>query len=115
MIIRKEQRATELDEIKKKTQRFITTLDLESSKSDPGPSWLDNKQVVISIESIGIAFPLTIEADIMLVPTPQVITGFPSSSGGAFLFSIQSMEFFAKRYEAGNAKIIDLSFRFVSQ
>lgn len=107
---RKEQRALELEEIKKKTQRVMRTF--EATATSPGTrTSLNNVVIHIDIRNIGIVFPLTLEKSVVPrsgLPLSEVGGGVP-----AFLFSVKSLDFVTQRYETGNAKMLGFAFQFV--
>jgi hypothetical protein len=106
MLLRQEVRFKEVEEIKNKTQRVMMTLDLPSLQKEEPRSWLDNRVISVNVESIGIAFPLTMQDDVGFSETI-------STSTPAFLFSISSIVFATQRDETGNAQMLDFAFQFV--
>src|SRR5690349_7109903 len=108
MLQRKEQRASELEEIKKKTQRVIQTFEGPPKSGIHSP--FDNMIVSIDIRRIGIAFPLTLDKS---VSDPSLRNSNANRDVPAFLFSIKSVEFVTRRSETGHAKMVDFAFQFV--
>ncbi|KAF7321613.1 hypothetical protein MKEN_00682400 [Mycena kentingensis (nom. inval.)] len=109
---RKEQRAIELAAFKEKAQSILKTLEVnvEDEKSSDPNAWLKSYYINVSILNVGVAFPLTHDQTLEI---PQ--TGSRDSAAvRAFLFSIKSIKFGARRGESGEAKMEDLSFQFVS-
>lgn len=115
MLLRKEQRSLELAELRKKGKLLRTSLERETSTVQKAtPSWLDRQVLAISVQSIGVAFPLSAREDFIGASTPSGIRAFAPSSVRAFLFSIQSIKFATHRYERGALDIEDFSFQFVA-
>jgi hypothetical protein len=114
MLLRKEQRSLELEEIKKKTQRVMKTLERPSPSADRR-SWLDRRIIALDVNSIGVAFPLSTQDDLFFSGGTRHPGSTNSSSIPAFLFSIHHVEFRTQRYETGNARITDFAFQFVSR
>ncbi|KAG9100753.1 hypothetical protein FS749_013050 [Ceratobasidium sp. UAMH 11750] len=116
MLSRQEQRAHELEEVRRKTRQVLRTL--ESSEHPYSPketkTFLDNRKIEFTVKDVGIAFPLTLQDDLML---PQmgssIITPLSPSSVPAFLISLSSISFVTQRYETGQAKLAEFSFQFV--
>ncbi len=117
MLLRQEQRAVELEEIRQKGRFLRTKLERASSTQvPPKSSWFDDREVTVEILSIGVAFPLSAEEDVILshslLPTG---THLASSSVTAFLFSIAEIHFLSQRYQKGELQIHDFAFQFVGQ
>ncbi|KAH7913899.1 hypothetical protein BJ138DRAFT_527505 [Hygrophoropsis aurantiaca] len=112
MLVKQEQRAAELAAFKEKTQSVLRTFDvkIKDSRSEPGSSWLNEHTIDVTVENIGVAFPLTLDQDLEL---PRVGSReMPSIR--AFLFAVRRIKFGAQRGEAGQMTTRDLSFQFVS-
>jgi len=107
-LLRQEQRALELEEMKKKTKRVMRTFVVQKSTASlkRSSSLLDNRTVLINVADIGVAFPLALRDEIEV----DAIGCVP-----AFLMSIKTATFSVKRYESGHASMGRLSFQFVKQ
>jgi hypothetical protein len=116
MLSRQEQRASELEEVRRKTRRVMRTLESNEHPYTVAETktFLDNRKIEFTVRDIGIAFPLTLQDDLML---PQMgsstITPLSPSSVSAFLISLSSISFVTQRYETGQAKLEAFSFQFV--
>ncbi|KAG8749294.1 hypothetical protein FRC11_011464, partial [Ceratobasidium sp. 423] len=116
MLSRQEQRATELEEIRRKTRQVMRTLENSDHPHSvrETKTFLDNRKIEFTVKDIGIVFPLTLQDDLML---PQmgssIISPLSPSSVPAFLISLRSVSFATQRYETGQAKIDAFSFQFV--
>ncbi|CAE7120149.1 unnamed protein product [Rhizoctonia solani] len=116
MLSRQEQRATELEEVRRKTRQVMRTLEHNDHphSTRETKTFLDNRKIEFTIKDIGIVFPLTLQDDLML---PQmgssIISPLSPSSVPAFLISLRSVSFVTQRYETGQAKIRAFSFQFV--
>ncbi|CAE6416310.1 unnamed protein product [Rhizoctonia solani] len=116
MLSRQEQRAAELEEIRRKTRRVMRTLEHNDHPSSirETKTFLDNRKIEFTVKDIGIVFPLTLQDDLML---PQmgssIISPLSPSSVPALLISLRSVSFVTQRYETGQAKIDMFSFQFV--
>ncbi|KDR75835.1 hypothetical protein GALMADRAFT_156774 [Galerina marginata CBS 339.88] len=112
LLERQEQRALELAAFKEKTRRILETFDVNVGDVQlEETSWINELTVNISIRSIGVAFPLTHDDELVL---PQV-KGQELPPVPAFLFSIKSIEFATNRGETGQAIMQRLSFQFISR
>ncbi|KAJ6499231.1 hypothetical protein C8R45DRAFT_108777 [Mycena sanguinolenta] len=110
---RKEQRAIELAAFKEKAQSILKTFEVpvEDVQAKEQSFWLQSYVIKLSVDNIGVAFPLTLDQNLEI---PQ--TGSRDSTAvRAFLFSVKSIKFGTQRGESGEAKIQDLSFQFVSR
>ncbi|CAE6460827.1 unnamed protein product [Rhizoctonia solani] len=116
MLSRQEQRATELEEVRRKTRQVMRTLESNEHPHSvrETKTFLDNRKIEFTVRDIGIVFPLTLQDDLML---PQmgssIISPLSPSSVPAFLISLRSVSFVTQRYETGQAKIDAFSFQFV--
>ncbi|KAF8678264.1 fermentation associated protein [Rhizoctonia solani] len=116
MLSRQEQRAAELEEIRRKTRQVMRTLEHNDHPHSirETKTFLDNRKIEFTVKDIGIVFPLTLQDDLML---PQmgssIISPFSPSSVPALLISLSSVSFVTQRYETGQAKIQEFSFQFV--
>ncbi|KAG8862253.1 hypothetical protein FRB96_001832 [Tulasnella sp. 330] len=114
MLLRKDQRALELAEIRKKGKLLRTTLEREASAiQEASPSWLDRQVLTIIVQSIGVSFPLSTREDFIPASASPGSGAFSPSSVKAFLFSISSIQFATHRYERGALDIEDFSFQFI--
>ncbi|KIJ61338.1 hypothetical protein HYDPIDRAFT_177084 [Hydnomerulius pinastri MD-312] len=113
LIARRHQRATELEAFREKTRSILKTFEGQSKESGATqkPSWLSEHTIVVEIERIGVAFPLTLDQSLELPQWPR--RDLPSVR--AFLFSVRRIRFNAQRGEAGRMETKELSFQFVNQ
>lgn len=110
MLERREERASQMAAFKEKTQSILKTFDVNIGEvSLEHRSWITDLIVNVSIRSIGVAFPLTHNEELVLPISKE------SSPVRAFLFSIKSIEFGTRRGETGQAVMQRLSFQFVSR
>ncbi|KAL6305048.1 hypothetical protein BKA93DRAFT_731948 [Sparassis latifolia] len=110
VLVRKEERATELADFKEKTRSIMRSLDVKiGDKQHPEYSWLDHYTIIISIRSIGVAFPLAFNGDLQMPRSGKQDDG----SVRAFLLSIKSLQFGTQRGESGQATMRGFSFQFV--
>ncbi|KAF8210348.1 hypothetical protein K438DRAFT_1959629 [Mycena galopus ATCC 62051] len=110
---RKGQRAVELAAFKEKAQSILKTFEVpvEDVQAKEQSFWLQSYVIKLSVDNIGVAFPLTHDHNLEI---PQ--TGSRDSTAvRAFLFSIKSIKFGTQRGESGEAKMQGLSFQFVSR
>ena len=113
MLERQEQRALELTAFKEKTQSILRTFDVHVGDVELNQSsWISDCIIMISIQGVGVAFPLSHE-DLELSRTKS--KSQDSSAVGAFLLSIKSIEFGTHRGETGKAVMQRLSFQFISR
>ncbi|KAJ8503140.1 hypothetical protein ONZ45_g11120 [Pleurotus djamor] len=110
MLERREQRALEVAAFKERTRQFLQTFETpaKDASSTPATPWLQTTNVDITIQQIGIAFPLTLDQELEM---PK--SGRGSNSFKAFLVSIKSITFGAQQGETGQAMITNFSFQFV--
>ncbi|TFK75375.1 hypothetical protein BDN72DRAFT_832240 [Pluteus cervinus] len=110
---RKEQRAAELAAFKEKTQNILRTFEVrvKDIQADEDNSWLDDYTVNVSIQNVGVAFPLTLDKELGVLGATRADT----DSVRAFLFSIKSIGFSSQRGESGQAVMKDFAFQFVPQ
>lgn len=112
---RQEQRAAELADIRSRTRSLLRTFESETvvPKASPAqPMWLAQRTVKVEIVRLGIAFPLAHSShDVFTFREPRFTQS--SLSVRAFLFSVGSVSFEARRAVSGTAKIENLSFQFV--
>lgn len=110
MLERQEQRELELAAFKEKTQRILRTFDVDVEQKQS--SWISDCIITISIQGVGVAFPLSHD-DFELPRTKSMSQD--TFAVGAFLLSIKSIEFGTHRGETGKAVMQRLSFQFVSR
>ncbi|KAH7927135.1 hypothetical protein BV22DRAFT_1193843 [Leucogyrophana mollusca] len=112
MLVRRDQRAAELAAFKEKTQSVLRTFEVNvnDARSEPHQSWLNEHTIDVTIENIGVAFPLTLDQDLEL---PRAGSR-DAPSVRAFLFAVRHIKFGAQRGEAGQMVTRDFSFQFVS-
>ncbi|KAG8952761.1 hypothetical protein FRC04_003684 [Tulasnella sp. 424] len=116
MLLRKEQRATELAEIRKKGRLLKTKLEREPSMVEVAnpSSWLDEQIVDIEILSTGIAIPLSGDENVRPIhPRSHSISPLIQTTVKAFLFSISSITFSSQRYQRGDLSIREFALQFV--
>ncbi|OBZ68137.1 hypothetical protein A0H81_11867 [Grifola frondosa] len=112
VLIRKEQRATELAEFKEKTKSLMRSLDVKIGETQVAEaSWLDMYTFSLAIRNIGVAFPLTLNQNLQMPRS----TSQDTAAVRAFLFSIKSLEFGTEQGESGQAAMKGFSFQFVSR
>lgn len=107
MLLRKEQRALELEEMKKKTQRLLQSFE-SHSRPQQSTSPFVNRIMSFSIRSIGIMFPLSLGRDGTEMPLSTSTDG-----SSAFLFSVTAVDFVTKREETGSARMQHCAFQFI--
>lgn len=114
MLERQEQRSSELAAFKEKTQSILKTFDVNIGDIElEQSSWISDYVITISIQGVGVAFPLTHDEDLELPRAKG--KSLDSCAVGAFLLSIKSIEFGTHRGETGKAVMQRLSFQFVSR
>jgi hypothetical protein len=111
MLQRKRDRALELEEMRSKTRHVIKTFEGPAVHAPPRSAFR-NRIISLVVERIGIAFPLSIQAN------DESTSKAPSLQHDrepipAFLFSIASLSFATQREESGNARISKFAFQFV--
>ncbi|KAI0743929.1 hypothetical protein C8Q80DRAFT_1355680 [Daedaleopsis nitida] len=112
VLIRKEQRASELEEFKEKTRSLMKSLDVKIGEQKPSEkSLLDLYTVSLVIKNMGVAFPLTLARDLQMPRTGSQ----DESSVRAFLFSIKTLQFGTQLGESGQASMSGFSFQFISR
>ncbi|KAG9008371.1 hypothetical protein FRB90_008947, partial [Tulasnella sp. 427] len=116
MLLRKEQRATELAEFRKKGRLIRTKLEREPSTVEVvnTSTWLDEQNVDIEILSTGIAIPLSGDENVRPIH-PRSLSSTPSvpTAVKAFLFSIASVTFSSQKYQRGQLNVREFAFQFV--
>jgi hypothetical protein len=86
-------------------------INLKEVQRHESSSLLSEYTIKLSIQNIGVAFPLTLDQDLRLP-----LKGSPDSNAvRAFLFSIKSLDFGSHRGERGQAVMHGFSFQFVSR
>ncbi|KAG8914693.1 hypothetical protein FRC00_011419 [Tulasnella sp. 408] len=116
MLLRKEQRAAELAEIRKKGRLLRTKLEREPSTMEVvnPSSWLDEQIVDIEILSTGIAIPLSGDENVRPIhPRSHNAAPLVPTTVKAFLFSISSITFSSQRYQKGDLSIREFALQFV--
>ena len=114
MLERQEQRSLELAAFKEKTQSILRTFDVNVRDDElKQSSWISDCIITISIQDVGVAFPLSHDEGLEFPRTKSKIQ--ESSAVGAFLLSIKSIEFGTHHGETGRAVMQRLSFQFVSR
>lgn len=112
VLIRKEQRATELEEFKEKTRSLMRTLDIKiGEQSASQKSLLELYTIAVVINNIGVAFPLSLARDLQMPRSGS----HDDSAVRAFLFSIKSLTFGSQLGENGQASVANFAFQFVSR
>ena len=114
VLIRREQRANELEEFKEKTRSLMKSLDIklgEQKKTPSEKSLLELYTFGLTIKNIGVAFPLSLARDLQMPRSGS----HDDSSVRAFLFSIKTLEFGTQHGENGQASMTGFSFQFVTR
>ncbi|KAI0762082.1 hypothetical protein BD413DRAFT_680921 [Trametes elegans] len=112
VLIRKEQRASELAEFKEKTRSLMKSLDVKiGEQAASEKSLLELYSISLTISNIGVAFPLTLSRDLQMPRSGS----HDDSSVRAFLFSIKSLKFGGQLGETGQASMTSFAFQFVSR
>ncbi|KAI0645908.1 hypothetical protein C8Q79DRAFT_910949 [Trametes meyenii] len=112
VLIRQEQRATELAEFKEKTRSLMRTLDVKIGEQTASEkSLLELYTISLGINNIGVAFPLTLAKDLQMPRSGS----HDDSSVRAFLFSIKTLKFSSQLGENGKASMINFAFQFVTR
>lgn len=111
LLDRQEQRSLELAAFKEKTEHILRTFDVNIGdiqlKKTP---WINDLMISISVNNIGVAFPLTYDEAFDLSHHENK----KSVATRAFLFSVKSIKFESHRGETGHAIVQYLSFQFIS-
>ena len=111
MLQRKEQRALELQEIKKKTEHVMRSMEgPNNARTKRSP--FGNRIISISLRHIGIVFPLSLNTTIT-APVPLPSASLKDEKAPAFLVTVQSLDFVTQRDETGNARMVGFAFQFV--
>ncbi|KAL4073990.1 hypothetical protein J3A83DRAFT_4507268, partial [Scleroderma citrinum] len=113
LLVRRRQRATELEAFKQKTRTILKTF--EAPRHDAGieenASWLMKHSITVDVERIGVAFPLSFDQSLE----------FPGSTSHdipavrAFVFSVRRIRFNTQRGEIGYMTTKELSFQFTDR
>ncbi|RPD53525.1 hypothetical protein L227DRAFT_535889, partial [Lentinus tigrinus ALCF2SS1-6] len=113
VLIRREQRASELEEFKEKTRSLMKSLDIKigEQKMLSEKSLLELYTFGLNIKNIGVAFPLTLARDLQMPRSGS----HDDSAVRAFLFSIKTLEFDTQLGENGQASMTGFSFQFVTR
>ncbi|KAL1942384.1 hypothetical protein VTO73DRAFT_5986 [Trametes versicolor] len=112
VLIRKEKRASELEEFKEKTRSLMRTLDVKIGEQTASEkSLLELYTISLAIANIGVAFPLTLARDLQMPRSGS----HDDAAVRAFLFSIKSLKFSSQAGENGKASMINFAFQFVSR
>jgi hypothetical protein len=111
--VRKEQRATEMAEIREKAVSVMRTFEVHGPEARPEPaqSVLGRYSLTFLIKNVGAAFPLVLETEGL----PMTGSSRSASSTRAFLLSVKSIGFGSHMGESGQAIMKDLCVQFVSQ
>jgi hypothetical protein len=110
MFERQEQRSLELAAFKVKAQTILQTFDVNVGDVQlEKVSWLDDLIISISIQNVGVAFPLTHDEELQIIRSKTK----ESLAVRAFLFSIKAIDFTASRGETGQATMRRLCLQFV--
>ncbi|TFK25683.1 hypothetical protein FA15DRAFT_334222 [Coprinopsis marcescibilis] len=110
MLDRQEQRAIELQAFKEKTQTILKTFDVKVGDVplEETTSWLEDYVVNVSVQNIGVAFPLMHDHEFDVGRISR-----ESAPIKAFLFTIRSISFKTNRGETGDAFMQKLCLQFV--
>ena len=111
MLQRKRDRALELAEMRSKTRHVIKTFEGPAARVRPRSAFR-NRIISLEVERIGIAFPLSIQANGVPTSAPPV-RRLDNEPVPAFLISIVSLSFATQREESGNARMSHFAFQFV--
>ncbi|RDX54978.1 hypothetical protein OH76DRAFT_1397305 [Lentinus brumalis] len=113
VLIRREQRANDLEEFKEKTRSLMKSFDIKlgEQKTASEKSLLELYTVGLTIKNIGVAFPLSLARDLQMPRSGSQ----DDSAVRAFLFSIKTLEFDTQLGENGQASMTGFSFQFVSR
>ncbi|KAI0663325.1 hypothetical protein C8Q70DRAFT_1102776 [Cubamyces menziesii] len=112
VLVRKEERASELEEFKEKTRSLMKTLDVKiGEQSAAEKSLLELYTVSLVINNIGVAFPLSLARDLQMPRSGS----HDDSAVRAFLFSIKRLSFGSHLGENGQASVTNFAFQFVSR
>ncbi|KAI0829807.1 hypothetical protein BC628DRAFT_1477689 [Trametes gibbosa] len=112
VLIRKEQRASELEEFKEKTRSLMRTLDVKiGEQAASEKSLLELYTMSLVISHVGVAFPLSLTRDLQMPRSGSQ----DDASVRAFLFSIKSISFASNLGENGQASMTNFAFQFVSR
>ncbi|KAF9227418.1 hypothetical protein BS17DRAFT_747957 [Gyrodon lividus] len=112
LLARRHQRAAELEAFKEKTRSILKTFETQTKEFDvQHPSWLSEHTIVVEIERIGVAFPLTLTQSLGLPQWPDR----DLTTVRAFLFSVRRIRFSTQRGAAGQMNTKELSFQFVDR
>ncbi|KAF9241526.1 hypothetical protein BU15DRAFT_87119 [Melanogaster broomeanus] len=112
LLARRHQRAAELEAFKEKTRSILKTFEMQAKESDEQTaSWLSEHNIVVEIERIGVAFPLTLDQSLGLPKWPSR----DLSSVRAFLFSVRRIRISTQRGDASQMNTRELSFQFVDR
>ncbi|KAI0267154.1 hypothetical protein BC834DRAFT_969170 [Gloeopeniophorella convolvens] len=110
---RKDERVREMTAFKEKTQSLMKAFEVNSreSASSEELTWLHNYATVFTVTNVGAAFPLAFDGNIELpIGKPHQHSAVP-----AFLFSVKSVEFEAKKSGHGQFVMRGFSFQFVDR
>ncbi|KAG6372334.1 hypothetical protein JVT61DRAFT_7774 [Boletus reticuloceps] len=112
LLVRRQQRAAELEAFKEKTRSILKTFETQTPCSGADkPSWLSKHTVLVEIERVGVAFPLALNQSVGLSRWP----GQDQTSVRAFLFSVRRIRFSSQKGEAGQVNTREVSFQFVNR
>ncbi|KAI0705009.1 hypothetical protein C8T65DRAFT_728083 [Cerioporus squamosus] len=113
VLIRREQRANDLEEFKEKTRSLMKSFDIKigEQKTASEKSLLELYTFGLIIKNIGVAFPLTLARDLQMPRSGS----HDDSAVRAFLFSIKTLEFDTQLGENGQASMTGFSFQFVTR
>ncbi|TBU47302.1 hypothetical protein BD309DRAFT_511415 [Dichomitus squalens] len=113
VLIRQEQRATELEEFKEKTRSLMKSLDVKigEPKASSEESFLELYNISLTVRNVGVAFPLTLARDLQMPRSGSL----DDSTVRAFLFSVKTIEFGTQLGRSGQASMTGFSFQFVSR
>lgn len=108
MLERQERRSLELAAFKEKTRTILETFDVKvrDVQLEETTSWLHSYVLHVTIQNVGVAFPLS---------NDDLQRQSASAAVPAFLFSIRSITFSTTRGETGEATMKRLCLQFVSR
>jgi hypothetical protein len=87
----------------------MRTFDIKREPRQDQRSWIDQYSIDVSVQNIGIAFPMSLDLDLDLPRKGELM----ATSVPAFLFSIASLAFGAQHGDSGQATVKGFSFQFV--
>ncbi|THH07232.1 hypothetical protein EW145_g3529 [Phellinidium pouzarii] len=109
VLMRKEQRALELNGFKEKARKVMKTFNVNTRALAKQGAYFSSHTIQVSMLNLGVAFPLELNRS----QAPEI--GMDDAVTRAFLFTIKSFEFQTQRGQSGQALMKDFCFQFVSR